>query len=128
MTAEQIEKLAYHAPTKRDKTYIWVAFQSGLDVSTVLSLSWGHIEKEFDNPPMGAILLRDLERRKEKGRRFTSTIYRTAIRHLKSYLRERFGEAILDPEKRRHEPTTSTFLTRIFQRQNGEGRGKQGVG
>jgi len=92
MTAEQIEKLAYYAPTLRDKAVIWCMFQGGMDVSTLCSLNWGHIEKEILNPPVGAVMLRGLERKKELGRRFNTLIYRTATAHLRQYLEEEHGE------------------------------------
>jgi len=92
MRPEQIEKLAYYAPTSRDKAIIWCMFQGGMDVSTVCSLNWGHVQKEIEKPPMGAVMLRGLERKKEVGRRFTTLIYKTAIKHLKTYLVERAGE------------------------------------
>jgi len=92
MSAEQIETLASYAPTLRDKAIIWCTFQGGMDVSTGCSLNWGHVEKEIENPPMSAILLRMLERKKEKGRTFDTLIYKTAIKHLKIYLKDRYGE------------------------------------
>jgi site-specific recombinase XerD len=92
MSADQIQKLAYYAPTLRDKAIIWCMFQSGTDVSTVLSLNWGHVEKELENPPMGAVMLRDLRRKKEPEKKFTTLVYKTALRHLKLYLEERLGK------------------------------------
>ena len=41
---------------------------------------------------MGAVMLRMLERKKEKGRTFDTFIYRTAIKNLKIYLQDRFGK------------------------------------
>ena len=64
MTASLVEKLAYYASELRDKAIIWCQFQSGSDISTVLGLNCGHIAKEIEKPPMGAILLRDLVREK----------------------------------------------------------------
>lgn len=92
MTAEQIEDLASYAPTLRDKALIWAMFQGGMDVSTVLSLNWGHVEKEIEKPPMEAIMLRSLSRKKEPNKTFDTFIYKTAIKYLKAYLRERFGD------------------------------------
>lgn len=95
MRPEQIEKLAYYAPTPRDKAIIWVGFQGGMDVSTVSNLNWGHVEKEIENPPMGAVLLRGLLRTKIRGKatgRFTTCIYKTAVQHLRKYLEKQFGE------------------------------------
>ena len=90
MTAEQIEKIAYHAPTKRDKAIVWVMFQGGMDVSTVCSLNWGHVEKELANPPMGAVMLRGLTRKKEPSKTFISFMYKTAVKHVRAYLEDRF--------------------------------------
>jgi site-specific recombinase XerD len=91
MSSDQIQKLAYYAPNLRDKAIIWCMFQGGLDVSTVLCLNWGHVEKEIESPPMGAIMLRDLRRKKEE-KKFSTLIYKTAVRHLKLYLEERLGK------------------------------------
>lgn len=91
MKAEQIETLASYAPTLRDRAIIWCMFQGGMDVSTVCSLNWGQVEKEIENPPMGAIMLRMLERKKEKGRTFDTFLFGTAIKHLKIYLKDRYG-------------------------------------
>ena len=60
-----MERLAYYAPTLRDEAFIWCMFQSGSDVSTVCSLNWGHVMKEIANPPMGAVKLKELRRKKE---------------------------------------------------------------
>jgi len=91
MTASLVEKLAYYAPELRDKAIVWCMFQSGMDISTVLSLNCGHIAKEIEDVPMGAILLKNLVR--EKGEvPHHSLFYKTAIKHLKMYLEERFGK------------------------------------
>jgi integrase/uncharacterized coiled-coil protein SlyX len=95
MRPEQIEKLAYYAPTPRDKAIIWVGFQGGMDVSTLAGLNWGHVEKEIENPPLGAILLRGLLRTKIRGKatgRFSTCIYKTAVQHLRKYLEKQYGE------------------------------------
>jgi len=92
MSAEQIESLAYYAPTLRDKAIIWCMFQGGMDISTVCSLNCGHVMEEIEYPPMGAVILQHLERKKERGRTFSTFIYKTAVKHLEAYLKERFGE------------------------------------
>jgi len=99
MTAEQIEKLAYYAPTLRDKAIIWCMFQSGADISTVLSWNWGYLEKEILDPPMDAVMIRDLTRKKELTT-FNTLIYKTAIKHLKEYLEERFGKDFVQGVKK----------------------------
>lgn len=91
MSAEQIQALAYHAQSKRDQAIIWTMFQAGMDVSTLCSLNWGHIEKEIHSPPMGAIMMKGLVREKEPSKTFISFIHKTAARHVKDYLQERWG-------------------------------------
>lgn len=91
MSPEQIDQLAYYAPSLRDKAFIWVQFQSGSDVSTVCKLNYGHVMKEINNPPLEAIKLKGLIRPKEPSKTYISFIYRTAVEHLKRYLEERWG-------------------------------------
>lgn len=111
MTASQIEKMAYYAKELRDKAIVWCMFQSGSDVSTVLGLNCGHIAKEIEKPPMGAILLRDLVR--EKGQiPHHSMLYKTAIKHLKMYLQERFGKDWLKEVKSSENYDKPLFLGR----------------
>jgi len=97
MSAEQIAELAYFAPTLRDKAVIWTEFQSGSDVSTVCSLNWGHVARDINNPPLGAVKLKGLIRKKEPSKTYISFIYKTAIEAIKAYLKERWGA---DYEKR----------------------------
>ena len=47
LSPEQVERMAYYAPTLRDKAVIWCMFQSGMDISTALSLDWGDISEEL---------------------------------------------------------------------------------
>lgn len=91
MAAEQIEELAYYGPTLRDKAVIWTGFQSGSDISTVCSLNWGHVMREIANPPMGAVKLKGLIRKKEPSKTYISFIYKTAIVAIRAYLKERWG-------------------------------------
>lgn len=91
MSAEQIEELAYYAPALRDKAVIWTEFQSGSDISTICSLNWGHVAREIDNPPLGAVKLKGLIRKKEPSKTYISFIYKTAIEAIRAYLRERWG-------------------------------------
>ena len=111
MTASLVEKLAYYAPELRDKAIIWCQFQSGSDISTVLALNCGHIADEIEDSPMGAILLRNLVR--EKGEvPHHSVIYKTAVKHLKMYLEERFGKDWLKEVKSSKNYDAPLFLGR----------------
>lgn len=111
MAASLIEKVAYYAPELRDKAIIWCQFQSGSDVSTVLGLNCGHIADEIEKPLMGAILLKNLVREKGEIPHHT-LIYKTAIKHLKMYLRERFGEDWLNQVKSSENYDEPLFLGR----------------
>lgn len=90
MTASQIEKIASFAPTLRDKAIIWCMFQSGSDISTVLSWNWGHIENEFLNPPLGAVRISCIRKKEEVP--YQTFIYKTAIKHLRLYLEAQYGK------------------------------------
>lgn len=90
MTASQIEKIASFAPMLRDKAIIWCMFQSGSDVSTVLSWNWGHIESEFSNPPLGAVRINCI--REKEAVPYQTFIYKTAIKYLRLYLEEEHGK------------------------------------
>ncbi len=118
MRATQVEKLASLAPTLRDKGLIWCGFQGLMDVSTVLSLNCGHVADEIANPLEGALLIRKLKRKKEKGRTFDTFIYKTAIRYLRLYLQERFGENWLDEVKNPQNYYTPLFVSRRGNRQD----------
>ena len=104
MSPEQVEKLAYYAPTLRDKALVWFLFQSGMDVSVALRLDWGDIAEEFENPPLTKIEFEngdikdipsvkiDVTRDKAGGKEFRTYITTTAITMLKKYLVEKHGE------------------------------------
>ena len=91
MTATQVQKLASFAPELRDKAIIWCMFQGLMDISTVLSLNYGDIEKEIRNPPMNALMIRDIVRGKEEVPHHM-LIYETAVKYVKFYLEERAGK------------------------------------
>ncbi len=91
MSASQVEKLASFAPTLRDKAIMWCMFQGLLDISTVLSLKWGDVQNEILEPPMGAIMIKNLVREKEQVKHHT-LIYKTAVKYLKMYLEEEHGK------------------------------------
>ncbi|MCW4038383.1 MAG: site-specific integrase [Candidatus Bathyarchaeota archaeon] len=93
MSAEQIESLTYYAPSLRDKAFIWVQYQSGSDVSTVCNLTWGHVAREIASPPHGAVMLKGIIRKKDPSKTYVTFIYKTAIKHLKEYLTERWGRS-----------------------------------
>ena len=92
MSAEQIESLVNLAESYRDRAVIWCMFQGGMDRSTVRNLDWGDVEKDILNPPMGAVMLRNLARKKEPDQTFCTLIYETAVKHLVRHLNEEYGE------------------------------------
>ena len=94
LNANQVEKMAYYAPTLRDKAIMWCMFQGCMDIGTALSLNWSHVMREIDDPPKGAIMLRELRRIKQKGKPliFDTFVYKTATKHLRMYLEERCGK------------------------------------
>ncbi|KXA93484.1 hypothetical protein AKJ66_01955 [candidate division MSBL1 archaeon SCGC-AAA259E22] len=47
--SDEIRKLVDHAPSLRDKTIILMMFQSGMDVSTICSLNYGHVARGLKN-------------------------------------------------------------------------------
>lgn len=103
LSPAQVKVLAYYASTLRDKALIWVLYQSGLDISSALALTWFDIMEEMPSPPrvtvnvegksveVPTVKLSDNERSKFKGNRFTTFIGETAIEALKKYLIERYG-------------------------------------
>lgn len=117
LSPEQVEKIAYYVPTKRDKAIVWTMFQGGFDISTVCSLNWGHIEKEIRHPPKGAVMIRKVVRAKGSRSRsvqYDTFFYKTAINHIRDYLREQYGEQYWDnPEL---EYSTPLFLSRTGNR------------
>ena len=118
MSARQVEKYIAFAPTLRDKALMWCGFQGLMDISTALSLNCSHIADEIGKPPMGALLIKPLRRKKEKGRRFDTFIYKTAIRYLKLYLQERFGEKWLDVVRDKDNYDEPLFVSRRGNRQD----------
>jgi integrase len=104
MSPEQVEKLAYYAPTLRDKALVWFLFQTGMDISIALRLDWRDIAEEFENPPLTKIeyengdikeipsVLLDVTRDKAGGKEFRTYITATAINMLRKYLVEKHGE------------------------------------
>jgi len=120
MSARQVEKLASFAPTLRDKAMIWCGFQGLMDISTTLSLNCGHIAEEIEDAPMDALLIRHLKRKKEKGRTFDTFLYKTAIRYLKLYLQERFGDDWLDKVKSPEYYDKPLFVSRVGNRQDSQ--------
>ncbi len=81
-----VKKLLDVATSLRDRAIILTIFQSGMDLSTALSLNISHVQDELDKSRIP--LLIHLERKK------SNTLYRTclgvdAVEAIKLYLRER---------------------------------------
>lgn len=103
LTPEQVGQIVGFASTLRDKAIIWCMYQSGMDISTTLSLNWSDVEGdilneryvEVEGKQYGpCIFLSNLVREKEKVR-YSTAIYKTGRRYLMMYLKERFGEDIV---------------------------------
>ena len=84
--ADTVKKLLSVMESNRDKAITLVMFQSGMDISTLLSLTYGHIKNEYeaDDSP----LLINLTREKI-GLNYRTFIGRDAIEAIKIYLKER---------------------------------------
>jgi integrase len=102
MTAEQVERLTHYVPSLRDKALVWMLFQSGLDINTVLKLDWGDVAEEFEEPPLTRVEFENGETRdvpsvkievvrKKAAIEHRTFICKTAIEMLKKHLTERFG-------------------------------------
>lgn len=94
MRREDVKKLLNKALEHRDKAIIMCLYQSGMDISTLLSLNYGHVKKGLERGD--EILLVKATRIK------TNTRYRTcfgkdAVVHLKNYLRERGQMKVKEP-------------------------------
>lgn len=81
-----VRKFVEHAPTLRDRGVVLVMFQSGMDVSTLCTLNYGHMARglESDECPLPI----RIERPKERVS-YTTFISRDAINALKTYLNHR---------------------------------------
>lgn len=116
MTAEQVDTLVSYAPTVRDKTILWIMFQSGIDVSQVCSLTWGQVEKDMDNSQVidgyRTVMLRGLSRKKELNTKFNTLFGETAIKYLKLNMEKTYGE----DWKAKMEYNTPLFLGRSGKR------------
>lgn len=92
LRAEHVRKLVEHAPTLRDKAIILMLFQSGMDISTLISLNYGDVARGLENneEPLAIHVVR-----KKAGTEYVTFIGRDAINALKAYLnkrRQRQGE------------------------------------
>lgn len=92
LRAEHVRKLVEHAPTLRDKAIILMLFQSGMDISTLISLNYGDVARGLENneEPLAIRVVR-----KKAGTEYVTFIGRDAINALKTYLnkrRQRQGE------------------------------------
>ncbi|HEC87962.1 MAG TPA: integrase [Thermoplasmata archaeon] len=86
LRAEHVKKLVEHAPTLRDKAIILMLFQSGMDVSTLISLNYGDVARGLENneEPLAIHVVR-----KKAGTEYVTFIGRDAINALKAYLNKR---------------------------------------
>jgi len=86
LRAEHVKKLVDHAPTIRDKAIILMLFQSGMDVSTLISLNYGDVARglEDNECPLAIHVVR-----KKAGIEYTTFMGRDAIDALKAYLNKR---------------------------------------
>jgi site-specific recombinase XerD len=90
LNAEQVKMLVDCARTPRDRAIILVMFQSGMDVSTLCSLTYGHISEKLKNNeyPLKLELFRQ-----KRGIEYYTFLGRDAINALKAYIKdmERLG-------------------------------------
>jgi len=86
LRAEHVKKLVDHSPTIRDKAIILMLFQSGMDISTLISLNYGDVARGLENDecPLAIHVVR-----KKAGIEYTTFIGRDAIDALKAYLNKR---------------------------------------
>ena len=86
LTPADVKKLVDHAPTLRDRAIILMMFQGGFDVSTICSLNYGDVAREFEagiEP-----LMIEVVREKEEFEYFTF-IGSDTVEALKAYIDER---------------------------------------
>lgn len=86
ISPSDVFKLVSHAKTLRDRAIILVMFQSGMDVSTLCSLTYGHVAKEVLENRIPALI--DIVREKEKLSHITF-LARDSVEALNAYLAER---------------------------------------
>lgn len=84
--SDEIRKLVDHAPSLRDKAIILMMFQSGMDVSTICSLNYGHVARGLKNDeyPLPIRVKRPKERVN-----YITFIAEDGIEALKAYLNHR---------------------------------------
>ncbi|MEM3365876.1 MAG: tyrosine-type recombinase/integrase [Candidatus Bathyarchaeia archaeon] len=85
LNAEEVKMLVDCARTPRDRAIILVMFQSGMDVSTLCSLTYGQVAEKLMNNEYPLKL--ELYRRK-RGIEYYTFLGRDAITALKSYIRD----------------------------------------
>ena len=86
LTPEKVKKLLDHASNLRDKAIMLTFFQSGLDVSGLTSLKYGHVIEGIENKEHPIKL--DYLRRKKTGVQFYTFIGLDAIHAIEVYLDE----------------------------------------
>ena len=96
LRAEQVRKLVEHAPTLRDKAIILMLFQSGMDISTLISLDYGDVARGLKNneEPLEIQVVR-----KKASAEYVTFVGRDTINALKNYLgkrKQKQGEIKLD--------------------------------
>ena len=84
-----VKKLISVMESNRDKAITLVMFQSGMDISTLLSLTYGHIKNEYE---AGECPLLIKLTREKIGLNYRTFIGRDAIEAIKIYLKERTAE------------------------------------
>ena len=83
---ENVKKLLAVMKNNRDKAITLVMFQSGMDISTALSLTWGQVRRAVENDE--APLLVHVTRQKT-GLMYRTLLGKDAIDAIKTYVRER---------------------------------------
>lgn len=83
---EQVKKLLSAVRSLRDRAIVLIMFQSGMDISTVCSLDYGHVKEELE-AGKEPLLIRVV--RPKVGLNYRTLIGRDAIEALKAYLEDR---------------------------------------